>query len=104
MIPRSSDGFFRESRRANPVGQALFGFVARDLFRITESVDNAGELLVQLVTERGGSGFSYWCNTLLGPGRHSFERMDPSEEASDAAKAERLWTLSRERIHSLLSV
>ena len=81
---------------------ALFGFVARDLFRITESVDNAGNLLVQLVTEQSGSGFSYWCNTLLGPGRHSFERMDPSEEASDAAKAERLWTLSRERIHAVL--
>ena len=104
VIPRSSGGFFRESRRANPVGQALFGFVARDLFRITESVDNAGNLLVQLVTDQGGSGFSYWCNTLLGPGRHSFERMDPSEEASDAAKAERLWTMSRERIHSVLSV
>ena len=103
VIPRASGGFFRESRRANPLGQALFGFVARDLLRITESVDNAGERLVQLVLEHGDSGFRYWSNTLVKPGLHRFEQTEPSAEASDSLKAERLWTLSQERIESVLN-
>ena len=103
VIPRSSGGFFRESRRANPLGQALFGFVARDLLRITESVDNAGERLAQLVLEHGDTGFRYWCNTLVKPGQHRFELTEPSPEACDSVKAERLWTLSQERIDAALS-
>ena len=103
VIPRASGGFFRESRRANPLGQALFGFVARDLLRITESVDNAGERLVQLVLEHGDSGFRYWSNTLVKPGLHRFELTEPSAEASDSVKAERLWTFSQERIESALN-
>ena len=103
VIPRAAGGFFRESRRANPIGQALFGFVARDLLRITESVENAGERLVQLVLEHGDRGFRYWSNTLVKPGQHRFELTEPSAEASDSVKAERLWTLSQERIDAVLS-
>ena len=95
VIPRSSDGFFRESRRANPLGQLIFGFVARDLLRFTERTERAGELLTSLVLESTEtSGFRYLSNTLLKPGHHKFGPGDLSQEASDTSKAHELWTLS----------
>ena len=99
VIPRTSEGFFRNSRQANPLGQALFGLIARDLLRVTESVERAGELLVQLINEQlHQPGFSYWSNGLLGPGRHQFNSTEPSEEANDSDKATMLWMLSNDLI------
>jgi protochlorophyllide reductase len=104
VIPRTSGGFFRNSRQANPLGQALFGFVARDVLRLTESVERAGGLLVQLINEDlHQPGFSYWSNGLLGPGRHQFKPTEPSEEANDSDKATMLWTLSNDLINSALT-
>ena len=104
VIPRTSGGFFRNSRQANPLGQALFGFVARDVLRLTESVERAGGLLVQLINEHlHQPGFSYWSNDLLGPGRHQFKPTEPSEEANDSDKATMLWTLSNDLINSALT-
>ncbi|WP_392346659.1 SDR family NAD(P)-dependent oxidoreductase [Parasynechococcus sp.] len=104
VIPRTSGGFFRNSLQANPMGQALFGFVARDLLQLTESVEQAGALLVQLIDEQlHQPGFSYWSNALLGPGRHQFKTTEPSEEANDSDKATKLWTLSNGLINSLLA-
>ena len=104
VIPRTSDGFFRNSRQANPVGQALFGFVARDLLKLTETVEHAGELLVQLVDqELNRPGFSYWSNGLLGPGRHQFSPTEPSVEATDSNKAQLLWELSSNLIKMSLA-
>ena len=102
VIPRTEGGFFRNSRRANPIGQALFGFVARDLIKITESVERAGERLEQLVLESRPAGFQYWSNTLIRPGQHRFEQIDPSQEASDPGLAEQLWTLSRDQRNAAL--
>ena len=104
VIPRTPGGFFRNSRQANPLGQALFGFVARDLLRLTESVERAGELLVQLINEQlDQPGFSYWSNGLLGPGQHQFNPTEPSEEANDSDKATQLWTLSNNLINAFLA-
>ena len=104
VIPRTSEGFFRSSRQANPLGQALFGLVARDLLRLTESVERAGALLVQLIDEQlDQPGFSYWSNALLGPGRHQFKPTEPSEEAIESDKATKLWTLSNELITSVIT-
>ena len=101
VIPRTSGGFFRNSRQANPVGQALFGFVARDLMRLTESVERAGALLVQLIDEQlHQPGFSYWSNALLSPGRHQFKPTEPSMEACDTEKATKLWMLSNDLINA----
>ena len=96
VIPKSSDGFFRTSRQQNPIGLALFSFVARDLLRLTESMSTAGRLLSALATEQtfAQPGFAYFSNHLIGPGRHRFEPADTSEEGHDTAKAEQLWRLS----------
>ena len=104
VIPRSNDGFFRDSRRANPLGQMLFGLLARDLLRVTERPERAGELLTSLVldTEKAG-GFRYLSNSLNTPGQHSFGPGDLSEEAEDQVKAATLWSVSSDLITRCLS-
>ena len=103
VIPRTTGGFFRNSRQANPLGQALFGLIARDLLRLTENVERAGALLVQLIDEQlHQPGFSYWSNALLGPGRHQFKPTEPSEEAIGSDKSTMLWMLSNDLINASL--
>jgi protochlorophyllide reductase len=123
VIPRGEGGFFRYSRRHNPIGQTLFALLARDLLRFSETPERAGVLLAQLALadpgdngadppgqggrSAGSSGamadspavedgldFAYWSNRLVGPGRLRFERRQPSAEACDSAKAQELWNLS----------
>ncbi|MCS5691945.1 SDR family NAD(P)-dependent oxidoreductase [Cyanobium sp. FGCU-6] len=96
VIPRSSGGFFRNSRRHNEWGQRLFALVARDLLRLSESVENAGARLAALAADplEASGGFTYFSNRVLGPGRLRFEAVSPSAEALDDGKARSLWTLS----------
>jgi protochlorophyllide reductase len=96
VIPRSSGGFFRDSRRHNPLGQAVFGLVARDLLRLTETPRQAGTLLAGLASDPvpEGTGFQYWSNRVLGPGRLRFEVTQPSAEARSESLARELWELS----------
>jgi protochlorophyllide reductase len=96
VIPRGAGGFFRDSQRLNPLGQAVFAFIARDLLRVTESPERAGALLAGLATnvpEEVG-GFQYWSNRVLGPGRLRFAEAEPSAEARSDALAAELWQLS----------
>jgi protochlorophyllide reductase len=75
---------------------ALFAAVARDLLRVTESVQTAGRLLAALTTEAdyGTPGFSYWSNRLVRPGLHRFEAKATSPDAADFDQASALWRLS----------
>ena len=99
VIPRGEGGFFRDSRRFNPIGQAVFAFLARDLLRVTESPEKAGALLAGLATgSPPAAGFSYWSNRVHGPGRLRFERGEPSAEARSDALAAELWRLTAERV------
>jgi protochlorophyllide reductase len=96
VIPRSKGGFFRHSRSQNPVGQALFAFVARDLLRLTETPQRAGALLADLAagSKQHANGFHYWSNRVVGPGRLRFEASQPSAEACSDPLARLLWDLS----------
>ncbi|MCP9882009.1 SDR family NAD(P)-dependent oxidoreductase [Cyanobium sp. Alchichica 3B3-8F6] len=96
VIPRSKGGFFRYSRSHNPVAQALFALVARDLLRLTETPQRAGTLLAGLASTATPqpSGFQYWSNRVLGPGRLRFEASQPSGEACSDTLALQLWDLS----------
>ena len=100
VIPRSSGGFFRYSRRHNEWGQRLFALVARDLLRLTATPEQAGALLADLATAAsyGSSGFSYHVNRLVSPGRLHFESAEPSAEAQDDALAEALWSVSAQLV------
>ena len=104
VITRSSGGFFRYNKRSNPLGMGVFAFVARDLLRITESPENAGRLLAQLVNDPAiAPGFSYFTNKVVRPGAHRLEPTDTSAEAADLQKAEQLWRLSEQLIETSLS-
>jgi len=96
VIPRSGGGFFRYSRRHNEWGQRLFALLARDLLRITATPQQAGALLASLCTDPafGDTGFSYWSNRVLGPGRLRFAQTHPSAEALDDGLAQTLWAIS----------
>ena len=69
VIARGAGGFFRESRRLNPLGQALFALLARDLLRLTETPQRAGALLAGLAADplSQPTRFQYWSNRVLGP-------------------------------------
>jgi len=98
VIPRSSGGFFRYSRRHNELGQRLFALLARDLLHITATPEQAGELLAGLATSpaHGDEGFRYWSNRVAGPARLCFEAAEPSAEARDDTLARALWYISAE--------
>ena len=99
VIPRGDQGFFRYSRRYNQWGQRLFALVGRDLLRITESPERAGELLAGLASDsEAAAGFRYLSNRLQGPGQHRFDCADVSPEASDDELAAKLWEVSSELI------
>ena len=103
VIPRTTQGFFQESRKANPVGQLLFSTVARDLLRLTETPMQAGALLVQLINEQCAKpGFRYWSNTLERPGVHRFAETTPAKEAKSESTASELWSLSQSLIQESL--
>jgi protochlorophyllide reductase len=100
VIPRSDGGFFRYSRSHNPLGQALFALVARDLLRLSETPKRAGTLLAGLASTSPpqASGFQYWSNRVLGPGRLRFEASQPSADACSDTLARQLWDLSAQII------
>ncbi len=100
VIPRSDGGFFRYSRGHNPWGQRLFALLARDLLRVTETPERAGGLLAGLASGDPplSSGFHYWSNRVLGPGRLAFEPREPSAEALSDDLARQLWTLSARQL------
>ena len=96
VIPRSAGGFFRDSRRHNPLAQVLFALVARDLLRITETPMRAGALLAGLAADPQPpeAGFQYWSNRVLAPGRLRFAQGEPSAEARNDDLARELWELT----------
>jgi protochlorophyllide reductase len=100
VIPRSSGGFFRYSRRHNEWGQRLFALVARDLLRITATPQQAGALLAGLATDPAydAAGFSYRSNRVQGPARLRFELAEPSREARDDTLARHLWAITAELV------
>ena len=103
VIPRSKDGFFRESWKANPWGQAVFGFIARDLFRLTEQPERAGSLLLSLIKgDHDATGMRYMSNHVVAPGKHIFESTEPSPEAMNIDLARTLWQLSEDLIKTSL--
>ena len=95
VIPRSAEGFFRTNRQQNPLGMMLFALFARDLLRVTETVQTAGQLLVNLILDGqyDRPGFRYYSNQLVRPGLHHFEEIPVSDEALDDSKASHLWHL-----------
>ncbi len=96
VIPRSNSGFFRYSRQYNQIGQRLFAFIARDLLKLTETPERAGEILKELSTSSDflERDFSYYSNIILRPGKHDLVKSEISEEASNSELGKELWDIS----------
>tara|TARA_Y100001968_G_C19344530_1_gene711344 strand:+ start:136 stop:1152 length:1017 start_codon:yes stop_codon:yes gene_type:complete len=94
VIPRGNKGFFRYSRLNNELGQRLFALFARDIFRITETPENAGKKLYNLSTspKYDSSGFYYFSNKVKGFGKLEFSEENISDEASNSNLSKELWT------------
>ena len=105
VIPRTNEGFFRYSRKQNPIGQTIFAFIARDLLRICETTEGAGKLLANLATKKQleTTKFQYWYNRVIGLGKLEFKQTDPSQEASCLKLAEKLWQLSAKQINASIT-
>lgn len=105
VIPRGDGGFFHYNRQRNPLGMALFSLLARDLLRLSESVDHAGGLLAELSTADAFSsaGFSYMSNRLVRPALHRFAAVETSPEGADPLKAAKLWRGCEQLIETSLS-
>ena len=100
VISRNSQGFFRYSRKYNPLGQILFAFLARDLLRIATSNEKAGMLLSELVysSKYNENDFNYYSNKIISLGKFVFEKTNISEEAQKEALSNKLWELSKSLI------
>jgi protochlorophyllide reductase len=83
---------------------ALFTFIARDLLRLTETLQNAGALLAELADGDSyeQSGFRYMSNQLVSPGRHQFKEAETSNESNNDQLGQELWTLSENLINQKL--
>ena len=104
VIPTGSGGFFRTSRQQNPIGLALFTFVARDFLRLTETLQIAGGLLAELAEGANyeQKGFRYISNQLIRPGRHVFNEIETSHEGQNEPLGQELWALSEDLINRKL--
>ena len=100
VISRNSQGFFRYSRKYNPLGQILFAFLARDLLRIATSNEKAGMLLSELVysSKYNENDFNYYSNKIISLGKFVFQKTNISEEAQKEGLSNKLWELSKSLI------
>ncbi len=96
VIPRTSQGFFRYSRKKNEIGQRIFSLFVRDIFKITESPQRAGKILSDLSTldRYQVNTFIYYSNVVKGIGKRIFEEAVISKEAQDHDLGMRLWQYS----------
>ena len=101
IIPKNNSGFFRYSRKYNELGQRLFALIARDIFKITETEDKAGKILLSLATESKYDKicFNYMSNSLVRPGKKVFEESKISIEASNDFLAKKLWEISSDLLN-----
>ena len=104
VISRDIQGFFRYSRKYNPLGQILFAFLARDILRITTSNEKAGLLLTNLVclSKYNKLDFSYYSNKIISPGKFIFEKTDISNDAQREDLSDNLWELSKSLLDQIL--
>ncbi len=96
VIPPVKKSFFRYSRQYNELGQRIFGFIARDILRITENVGRAGDILKKICIrpEFNQAGFSFYSNKLIAPGRYRLVESSTSAEAKDLEVSCKLWLYS----------
>ena len=102
VIPDEDLGFFRYSKKFNTFGYIVFSSIAKNILGISENVENAGELLSQIVFESdfNKNKYLHLSNKLVFYKKHKLVKSDVSEEASKSELALKLWNLSEELCRS----
>jgi len=98
VIPNNDSGFFRYSKRFNLFGYFIFSKVANNILGISESIENAGKILSQIVLDSNlnNVGFLYLSNKLIARKKHKLVEANVSDEANSDELASELWILSEE--------
>jgi len=98
VIPNDDSGFFRYSKRFNLVGYLIFSKFAKNILGISESIENAGKILSQIMLDSNlnNVGFIYLSNKLISRKKHKLVESNVSDEANSDELASKLWILSEE--------
>ncbi len=98
VIPNDDSGFFRYSKRFNLFGYLIFSKVAKNILGISESLENAGKILSQIVLDSNlnNVGFIYLSNKLIDRKKHKLVESKVSDEANSDELASKLWILSEQ--------
>ncbi len=98
VIPNDNSGFFRYSKRFNLFGYLIFSKVAKNILGISESIENAGKILSEIVLDSNlnNIGFIHLSNKLVSFKKHKLVESNVSDEANSAVLASKLWALSEE--------
>jgi protochlorophyllide reductase len=96
VIPDDDSGFFRYSKRFNLFGYLIFSKAAKNILGISESIENAGKILSNIVLDSNYNkiGFIHLSNKLISFKKHKLVESNVSDEANSAALATKLWILS----------
>ena len=98
VIPNDDSGFFRYSKRFNLFGYLIFSNFAKNILGISESVENAGKVLSEIILDSNfdNIGFIHLSNKLISFKKHKIVESNVSDEANNAQLASKLWILSEE--------
>ena len=98
VIPNDDSGFFRYSKRFNLFGYLIFSKAAKNILGISESIENAGKILSEIVLDANlnNVGFIYLSNKLIARKKHKLVESNASDEANSDELASKLWILSKD--------
>jgi len=98
VIPNDDLGFFRYSKRFNLFGYLIFSKAAKNILGISESIENAGNILSEIVLDSNlnNVGFIYLSNKLIARKKHKLVESNVSDEANSDELASKLWILSED--------
>jgi len=103
VIPDDDSGFFRYSKSFNLFGYFIFSKFAKNILGISESVENAGTILSEIVFDSNFNNIAYihLSNKLISFKKHKLVESKVSDEANNSELASKLWILSEEICKSL---
>ena len=98
VIPNDDSGFFRYSKRFNLFGYLIFSNIAKNILGISESIENAGKILSEIVFDSNFNniGYVHLSNKLISFKKHKLVESKVSDEANNSELASKLWILSEE--------
>ncbi|ABB49695.1 NADPH-protochlorophyllide oxidoreductase [Prochlorococcus marinus str. MIT 9312] len=98
VIPDDDSGFFRYSKCFNLFGYFIFSKVAKNILGISESVENAGKILSEIVFDSSFNNIAYihLSNKLISFKKHKLVAGKVSDEANSSELASKLWIFSEE--------